>query len=247
MKVLNGISAVYFREMMILQRRFSRQLPSWSISPLLYLVAFGYAAGHTAPVPGHTYMEFLLPGLIAMSSMTQAFAIASDINIARFYWHIFEEFQAAPISDFAYVAGEVLAGMTRALFSVLVIMALGFLFGIRLDYTLAFFGAVLLNAFVFASLAVGLAMVVKSHADQSMLNSFVITPMAFLGGTFFPVDRLPAWAGKLVGLLPLTHASAAIRGACLDRPVPGLSWTVLAVTGVLFFITAVFWVEKAKD
>ena len=232
---------------MILRRRITRQIPSWSISPLLYLVAFGYAAGHTAPVPGHTYMEFLLPGLMAMSSMTQAFAIASDINIARFYWHIFEEFQAAPISDFAYVTGEVLAGMTRALLSVLVIMALGLLFGIRLDYTLSFFGAVLLNAFVFASLAVGLAMVVKSHADQSMLNAFVITPMAFLGGTFFPVDRLPSWAGKLVSLLPLTHASSAIRGACLGQPVSGLSWSVMVVIGLIFFITAVFWVEKAKD
>jgi len=247
MNIFHGISAIYLREMMILRQRFTRQLPSWSISPLLYLVAFGYAAGHAAPVEGRTYMEFLLPGLMAMSSMTQAFAIASDINIARFYWHIFEEFQAAPISDFAYVAGEVLAGMTRAQLSVLVIMGLGLLFGIRLDYTPAFFLAVLLNSFVFASLAVGLAMVVKSHADQALLNSFVITPMAFLGGTFFPVDRLPAWAGNLLSLLPLTHASSAIRSACLGQEIQASAWLVLGITGVIFFITAVFCVEKAKD
>jgi len=245
--MIHGITAVYLREMLILRKRIVKQIPSWSISPLLYLIAFGYAAGHTAPVEGHTYMAFLIPGLIAMSSMTQSFAIASEINIARFYWHIFEEFQAAPISNIAYITGEVLAGMTRAFLAVLVIMVLGFIFGVKLQYNLLFLAGVMLNAFVFASLAVGLAMVVKSHADQSMLNSFVITPMAFLGGTFFPIDRLPEWAGNILSFLPLTHASSLIRAACLDQKVNPFSWVVLITVGIVFFIMAVFCVEKAKD
>ncbi len=245
--MIHGISAIYMREMLILRKRITRQIPSWSVSPLLYLIAFGYAAGHSASIKGFTYMQFLIPGLIAMSSMTQAFAIASDINISRFYWHIFEEFQASPISDFAYVTGEVLAGMTRAMFAVCVIMVLGAVFQVDIQYNFIFFLGVLLNSFVFASLAVGLAMVVKSHADQSMLNSFVITPMAFLGGTFFPVDRLPVWAGKILFFLPLTHASSAIRSACLGRPVDPVAWYVLSGVGIVFFIMAVFCVEKAKD
>ncbi len=245
--MIHGISAVYMREILILSKRLTRQIPSWSISPLLYLVAFGYAAGHASPVAGHTYMQFLIPGLIAMTSMTQAFAIASEINITRFYWHIFEEFQAAPVSDFAYVAGEVLAGMTRAFLAVIVIMILGILFGVHEHYNCVFVAAVLLNSFVFASLAVGLAMLVKSHADQAMLNSFVITPMAFLGGTFFPVDRLPEWAGRILSLLPLTHASTAIRAACFGNNVPVVSWLVLGAAGSVFFVISVFCVEKAKD
>ena len=245
--MIHGIWAIYAREMMILRKRLTRQIPSWSVSPLLYLLAFGYAAGPSAQVDGVAYTAFLLPGLIAMSSMTQAFAIASDINIARFYWHIFEEFQAAPISKTAYVAGEVLAGMTRALLSVLVIMAMGLIFGVEMQYNFAFLTGVLLNAFVFASLGVGLAMIVKSHADQAMLNSFVITPMAFLGGTFFPVDRLPDWAGALLSLLPLTHASRAIRSACLTGSAHVTDWLVLLVTGICCFALAVHWVEKAKD
>jgi len=74
---------------------------SWSVSPFLYLIAFGYALGRDVVIDGHTYMEFLIPGLAAMSSMTQAFVIASEINVARFYLHIFEEFQSAPISNSA--------------------------------------------------------------------------------------------------------------------------------------------------
>ncbi|ETR72617.1 MAG: ABC-2 type transporter [Candidatus Magnetoglobus multicellularis str. Araruama] len=116
--MIKGFTAVYLREMLLLKRRLIKLIPSWSVSPLLYLIAFGYAMGREITIDGHTYMEFLIPGLVAMSSMTQAFAIATEINVARFYWHIFEEFQAAPISNFSYVSGEVLAGITRAFFSI---------------------------------------------------------------------------------------------------------------------------------
>ncbi len=123
--MIQGAIAVYYRELLVLRRRLTRLVPSWSVSPLLYLVAFGYAMGKHVTIDGHTYMEFLIPGLVAMSSMTQAFAISSEINIARFYWHIFEEIQAAPVSDISYVVGEVLAGMTRAILAILVILVLG--------------------------------------------------------------------------------------------------------------------------
>ena len=107
--------AIYQREILILRKRFFRQLASMSVSPLLYLIAFGMGMGRDIRVDGHSYLQFLIPGLVAMNSMIQAFAIASEINIARFYWHIFEEFQAAPIRNISYVTGEVLAGITRAL------------------------------------------------------------------------------------------------------------------------------------
>ena len=242
-----GFLAIYFRELMILRRRLTRQIPSWSVSPLLYLLAFGYAVGRHVEVNGHSYLEFLIPGLVAMSSMTQAFAISSEINISRFYWHIFEEFQAAPVSNISYVLGEVLAGMTRAFLSVCVILAIGLAFGVFLSLSLWFWAAVLLNSFVFASLAVGLAMMVKSHADQSLLNSFIITPMAFLGGTVFPLDRLPLWAQQALNLLPLTHASSAIRKVAFDDTPPVHSYLVLCCMGIAFFFFAVIVVNKAKD
>jgi len=245
--MIHSLLAVYYREMLIMRRRLTRLIPSWSVSPLLYLIAFGYAMGKNVAIDGHSYMEFLIPGLIAMNSMTQSFAIASEINIARFYWHIFEEIQAAPVSDFSYVAGEVLAGMTRALLSTCVILILGLLFGVVLSCNLMFWLGVLLNSFVFASLAVGLAMLVKSHGDQVLLTSFVITPMAFLGGTFFPLENFPAWGQTLIHLLPLTHAAKAIRAASLGNTPPLFSYTVLAVTGSIFFAISVLCVKRAKD
>lgn len=243
-----GFLAVYYREFLILKRRFPKMIASMSVSPFLYLVAFGYAMGKDMTIHGHTYMEFLIPGLVAMNSMTRAFAIGSEINISRFYWHIFEEFQAAPISNVSYVTGETLAGVTRAFFSVVIILMLGLLFGVSASFDNPLFWlAVFLNSFVFSSLAVGLAMVVKSHADQAMLTNFVITPMAFLGGTFFPVERLPVWAQKALFLLPLTHASRVIREAAFRTPVDYSSYVLLAVTGAFFFLCAVHCVNMARD
>ncbi|AQV00997.1 MULTISPECIES: ABC transporter permease [Desulfococcus] len=245
--MIRGWHAVYYRELLILKRRLWRMLASMSVSPLLYLIAFGYAMGGHIHVEGRAYTEFLIPGLVAMSSMTQAFGIASEINIARFYWHIFEEFQAAPISNMAYVTGEVLAGMTRALMAVCVILVLGAFFGVFLSYTPLFWAAVLLNSFVFASLAVALAMLVKSHADQAMINSFVIIPMAFLGGTFFPVERLPMWAQKLLAFLPLTHAARSIRASAFGHTPSPVGYGILLGLGVIFFFAAFRCVNKARD
>ncbi|MGC9196241.1 MAG: ABC transporter permease [Syntrophobacteraceae bacterium] len=239
--------AIYQREMLILRKRFFRQLAAISVSPLLYLVAFGFGMGKHVKVGDHSYLQFLIPGLVAMNSMTQAFAMSSEINIARFYWHIFEEFQAAPIANLSYVSGEVLAGITRAFFSVVVILVIAALSGVTLSYNFYFWLAVMLNAFVFSSLAVALAMLVKSHSDQALLSNFFITPMAFLGGTFFPVASMPRWVQYVLHFLPLTHACKAIRAAAFGQRPVYWSFVLLAVLGAALFVLALKCVNRARE
>jgi ABC-type multidrug transport system permease subunit len=244
---MTGCLAIYYRELLILRKKLFRQIASMSVGPLLYLIAFGLGMGRDVQIEGRAYLEFLIPGLAAMNSMTQSFAIAGEINIARFYWRIFEEFQAAPIHNMAYVTGEVLAGITRALLSVVVIIGLALPFGVLLSYNLFFWLAVVANSFVFASLAVCLAMLVKSHADQALLTNFFITPMAFLGGTFFPVDRMPFGVQQLLDLLPLTHASQAIRAAAYGVAPKPSTFLLLAAIGLVLFVCAFACVNRAKD
>jgi ABC-type polysaccharide/polyol phosphate export permease len=107
--------------------------------------------------------------------------------------------------------------------------------------------AFLLNSFVFSSLAVGLAMLVKSHADQAMMTSFIITPRAFLGGTFFPIEHLPGWTQKILILLPLTHTAHAIRASAFGA-MPALSdYLILVGIGISAFVFAIMTVNKARD
>ncbi len=244
---MSAFIAVYWREMRLLRRRLKRQIAAVAVSPLLYMLAFGYALGRNLDVGGRSYLEFLLPGLAAMSSMTQAFGIASEINVARFYSKIFEEVQASPASSLSYVMGEIAAGVTRVLLGVGVIIILGFCFGVELRYSAYFWLAACLNGVVFAALAVALAMLVKSHADQALLSNFVITPMAFLGGTFFPADALPGWAQRLLALLPLTHASQAMRSAAFGLSPNPVSYGILAAAAAVFIVLAVMMVRKARD
>lgn len=241
-----GVAAIYYRETLILKRRLPKMLASMSVSPLLYLVAFG-AAMSGASHDGRPYLDFLLPGLAAMTCMNQAWSIAGEINISRFYWHIFEEFQAAPITAFEYVLGETLAGVTRAFLAVGVIVLLGLAFGVRMQVGGLFWLAMFLNAFAFSALAVALAMLIKSHADQALMTNFVITPMAFLGGTFFPVEKLPVWAKPLVALLPLTHAASAARAAAWGLPVAASDLLILAGAGAAFFLLGLRTVRQAQD
>ncbi len=246
--MLAGSWAIFLREMLILGSRGKKVFFSMAVSPSLYLVAFGLGVGRNMQVGGHPYLEFLIPGLVAMGTMNQSFGIAGEINIARFYWRIFEEFQASPISDLAYVIGEVMAGMAKALISVIIVILLSGLFGVQLHFLNPIFWlGIFLNSFVFASMAVMAAMLVKSHADQAMLFNFVITPMAFLGGTFFPVDKMPSWVQMFLQVLPLTHASRLIRSGAYGQPVELLPILVLLVIGIVFFLLAHRSVCRARD
>ncbi|MDR2612345.1 MAG: ABC transporter permease [Deltaproteobacteria bacterium] len=239
--------AIYLREILLLKHRLKRQLLSMSVSPLLYLVTFGYALGGSVRVGERGYLEFLIPGLIAMSSMTQSFAIAGEINTARFYYHVFEEFQAAPVGRLSFVLGETLAGLSRAFMAMAVVAILGFLFGVRPHYGPCLVLAAFLNAFAFAALAVAMALLVRTHADHLILSNFIITPMAFLGGTFFPMDALPGWAQGVLKLLPLTHASRAIRADAFGEPAALLPFLILAGCCLVFFTLALWAVSRARD
>ena len=240
-------AAIMLRELLIFRRRFWRYFFSFSISPFLYLVAFGWAQAARSAAEGETYSRFLIPGLVAMSSMINSFSMAMEINVARFYWHTFDEIRSAPVTDTAYVTGEVLSGMFRGLFAAAVVVALGTIFGAVSTPSPWLPVAVALNTFVFSSLAVSAAMLAKKHADQGLINSFIITPMAFLCGTFFPVEYYPSWVQTLIKLLPLTHASTAIRAASLGTPVPLSAVAYLAIFGAIAFVVAIRVVRMSKN
>ncbi len=239
--------AVYLRNILIVKRRLVKTVLGIILSPLLYAVAFGWGVGKELTVEGVPYLMFMLPGLMAMSGMNQSFSIGTEINIARFFTRQFEEFLLAPMRPFRIVAGFVLFGMTKGLFSFLFLLSAAFLVGTPAAVSAAIIFPVLLNCFLFASLGVFIALTVKTHRDMNYFNSFIIVPMSFLAGTFFSLEKLPRflqWAAKII---PLTHASVSIRGMFLHRPFPPYHLTVLAAYGIGFFLLAVFQVRRAVE
>lgn len=243
---MRAFGAIIAREMLILRRRWVSVLSSYALSPLLFMLVF--SLGASIPQVGNVpYLVFLVPGLIASSSMNNSFSLSSEINIARFYWQVFDAIQSAPVSDLAYALGEVVSGIVRGLLGAALILAIAALFGVFLRINGLLVVSILCNAFVFASLAVITSMLVKTHAQQAMLTNFVITPMAFLCGTFFPVENYPAWIQMLIRVLPLTHASLTIRAAALGQPFPYGSLIYLALFGAICLAGAVYMIRAAKD
>jgi len=244
---MKGFLAVYLREILILKTRLGKVLLSFSINPLLYLFAFGIGLGRGIEVQGVSYLEFLVPGLISATTMLQAFAINVELNVARFYLKVFEEFQSAPISIFGYALGEVFFGITRAFLSAFIILLISYFSGIKLNLAPEFFLFLFLNAFIFASLGLASAMLIKSHGDQTLLTNFIITPMMFLGGTFFPVEKAPSLIRPILEILPLTIVSKNVRSIALFGNYDIMSLLILLGLALLSFSLAYIAVKRAKD
>ena len=158
---MRAVYAVFWREMAILRRRIWKTLISYAIGPALFLIAFGWGLGRSVSMEGVDYLTFMIPGLMSLTSMSQAWSIGMDINIARFYWMTFEEFQTAPLHHFSITLGEVLAGMVRGLLGAAIIALLALIGGVRIDLGPLLLLSLLLNTFVFAA-----ASVVGGHDGQ---------------------------------------------------------------------------------
>ncbi len=230
--MLQGTRGIYLREMLILRRKISKTLLASAISPALFLLAFGYGVGRGAQVGGVDYLAFLLPGLLTMSSMNQAYGIATEINISRFYFKVFEEFLLAPIKRWEIILGETCYGITKGFIPVLIIGLYSLLTGVTLTFGPLFLIALLLHLAIFALLGFVAAMIVKSHADQATINAFLITPMMFLSGTFFPVEQMPLAIRAVASLFPLTYSTQLIRATLTPDAVVNY-WLYLVLMAIL--------------
>jgi ABC-2 type transport system permease protein len=229
---------IFLREMLQFKKKLFRlgYIFTSMMVPLLYLLAFGLGLGRNVQVSGGTYINYLLPGLVAMSSMNNSYNwVASGLNLSRLYFKTFQVLVQAPIASTSIMTGYVLAGMVRGLFASVMIIIVGLLAGSGFSLSPIFLMTLLLNCFLFSNLGVVIGMITKSHEDTSTYANFFILPMVFFSGTFFPVDRMPALLRGLVLCLPLTHTNILIRKTALD----GQAWlalTVMILYAAVFFI-----------
>ena len=115
------------------KKRGIRAFIGMVLSPLLFFIAFGWGLGRNIDIGGVSYMFFILSGLIAMNGMNTAFSTATTINVERFYWKTFEEFQVAPISSIDISIGKIMFGLAKGLAGSAFIYLLGMAFGIILE------------------------------------------------------------------------------------------------------------------
>ncbi len=246
--MLTDVATVFWRDWLVLQRRLGTFIFSRMITPVLYLVAFGWGVGRSVQVSQGNYLDFIVPGILALNSMNISFnSVASPLNMSRLYHKTLEEYLVAPISPWAFIIGKVLSGTLRGLISSLIIIVLAYLFGAKLQLSLLFWLVIILNCLVFSTLGFVAAMLINSHEDMGNFSTYVLLPMSFLCATFFSTDKLPVVVRAVLEILPLTHASHALRAIGGGGEPAVLSWVVmLAYIGGLLAVS-VWTMEKVRE
>ena len=224
-------------------RRFMRIWVQTLIPPaitmVLYFIIFGSLIGsRIGEVGGFNYMTFVVPGLIMMSVINNSYSnVVSSFYSAKFTGSI-EELQVSPTPNYIILIGYVIGGVARGLAVGFIVTNLSFFFTKLPIYNLGITITVIVLTSVLFSIA-GLinAIFANSFDDISIIPTFVLTPMTYLGGVFYSIDLLPEfWQG--VSLLnPILYMVNVFRYGILGVTDVNI---VFAFSGVVVFLVALF-------
>jgi len=236
LKTLEDIYAVVWVDLRFLSRNIGKTMALTLISPILYLLAFGYGLGRGTIVEGVSYLEFVIPGILALTAMTTAFNTSGmKLHVDRLFYKCFDETLMSPVSDSSIIIGKSLIGVLRGLMSSAALLLACLVFSPLPAMSWLFPLSLIVTCFTFSFLGVIVALLAKTHQDMTLFMSLVILPMSFLSGTFFSLSQVPEALSIILYLSPLTHASLCLRASMLGQPYPWLSLLILTVFGAAFF------------
>ncbi|SHK40369.1 ABC transporter permease [Tepidibacter formicigenes] len=235
------VGTILWREFIFFKRKAFKITAGAVMSPLLYLIAFGWGLGDGVIVEGHSYIYFIIPGIIALSTMHTSFnAVSIRITVAKLHEKSFEYYMTAPVKMYLLTLGYVIAGALRGLYAGFIILIVSYMFGVHIHFNIAFILVCFLNSMLFAAFGYTAAMIIDNHYDMNRFTTFVITPMTFLCGTFFSLDKMPIAVKKIIMILPLTHVTESLRGIALVDKINYISILVLLVYFMVFFAMGVY-------
>lgn len=210
--MIRDIATVMWRDWIVLRRRLKKFILSRLVTPVLYLVAFGWGLGRNINLASGSYMDFLVPGIIALNTMNVSYMSVTGVHAERVYHKSLEEYLSAPIEPAAFVVGKILSAVVRALISTALILGVALSFGASLNFASAnFLIVVVLNSVIFASVCFCAALKVQTYEELAQVNTYLLMPMSFLCGTFFSTAELPPVVRAVIEILPLTHTSLLLR------------------------------------
>ncbi|MGH1578248.1 ABC transporter permease [Planktotalea sp.] len=242
-----AIRSIYMFEM----ARFFRTLMQSFISPVistsLYFVVFGAAIGSRIDqVDGISYGAFIVPGLIMLSVMTQAISNASfGIYFPKFIGTIYE-LLSAPVNFLEIVLGYVGAAATKALFIGVVILGTSALFvDLQIQHPLAMMAFMVLTCVSFALFGFIIGIWAQNFEQLQLIPLLVITPLVFLGGSFYSISMLPPIWQTITMFNPVVYLISGFRWAFFGMADVPIGLSLLAISGFTgLCLLAVWWIFK---
>ena len=237
-----GYKTIVIREYGRIVRIWGQTLVPSAVTAALYFVIFGSLIGRrVGAMGGFDYMQYIAPGLIMMSVITNSYAnVVSSFFGAKFGKHV-EELLVSPLPNWIIIAGYVSGGLLRGLMVGLVVTVVALLFThLHVHHILIIVGAVLLTAVVFALGGFINAVFAKNFDQVNWIPAFVLTPLTYFGGVFYSVSLLPHWAQQLSLVNPILYMVNAFRYGFLgvsDVNV-GFAFAIMAIAALALFALA---------
>ena len=210
---LHAVRAIYVFEMARTGRTLLQSIVSPVISTSLYFVVFGAAIGsRITEIDGVSYGAFIVPGLIMLMLLTQSTANASfGIYFPRFVGTIYEHL-SAPVSYVEMVLGFVGAAATKSIILGLIVLGTAGLFvPLRIEHPVWMITFLLLTAISFSLFGFILGIWADGFEKLQVVPLLIITPLTFLGGTFYSIDVLPPLWQKIALLNPIVYLVSGFR------------------------------------
>ena len=194
-------------------RIWSQTLLPPAISMTLYFVIFGKLIGsRIGSMGGFTYMQFMVPGLIMMAVLTNSYAnVVSSFFGAKFQRHI-EELLVSPTSNHTILLGFVVGGILRGICVGTIVTVLSLFFShLHIQHIGITLAILLLTSLLFSLLGFINAIFANNFDDISIVPTFVLTPLTYLGGVFYSIDLLPGLWANISRLNPILYIVNAFR------------------------------------
>ena len=242
-----ALQTIVIKEIRRFMRIWIQTLLPPAITVALYFVIFGKLVGaRIGEIEGFTYMQYIVPGLIMMSVITNAYSnVVSSFFSAKFQRSV-EEMLVSPLPNHIIIWGFVLGGIVRGLAVGLIVTLLALFFtDLQVHDVFVTFSIVLLTAALFSLGGLINAVYAGSFDDISIVPTFVLTPLTYLGGVFYSVSMLPPFWEKVSHINPILYMVNGFRYGILgvtDINL-GVAYGMIGGTVVVLYAWA-YWLLK---
>ena len=238
-----AIRSIYIFEMARFFRTLLQSFISPVISTALYFVVFGAAIGsRIESVEGITYGAFIVPGLIMLSVMTQATSNASfGIYFPKFIGTIYEHL-SAPVNFLEITLGYVGAAVTKALFiGVIILATAAFFVDLTIQAPLAMLAFLVLTCISFSLLGFIIGIWASNFEQLQLIPLLVITPLVFLGGSFYSISMLPPVWQTITLFNPVVYLISGFRWSFFGMADVPVAISLVAIAGFTALCLGVIW------
>jgi len=233
-----GLYTMFRREVARTMRVAIQTLVAPVVSAALYIFIFGTVIGSSIDdFAGVPYITFVFPGILMLSIINASFSSASSSLYFMRFTRGIEEVLIAPFSYLEMLLGFVGGAIARSLMVAALILAVGLAFGaVQLQHPLAFVGYVAMISAIFAMLGIIVALWAEGFEQLQALNTFVITPLTYLGGIFYSITMLPPLAATITSYNPFFYFADGIRSSMIGYSEANSAIGLIVTLGLVLIL-----------